>query len=135
MSFRREKFVPRGGPDGGDGGNGGDVVVQSDAALHTLLDLRYHSYNFAESGVHGKGKKMHGRCGADLTIRVPLGTLLKAPDTNEGLWDFQGDGRRFVAARGGRGVLLVRSQLAAAPVRRTPRSCRALSSTQAPWRV
>lgn len=103
MSFRREKYVPRGGPNGGDGGDGGDVVVQSDAALHTLLDLRYHSYNFAADGAHGKGKDMHGKRGAELLIRVPVGTILKDPETDDILWDFQHDGERFIAARGGRG--------------------------------
>lgn len=103
VSFRREKFVPRGGPDGGDGGNGGNVIVQTDPSLQTLLDLRYHSYNFAEAGAHGKGKQMHGRRGADLVIRVPDGTLLKEPDTQAVLWDFHRDGSPFVAARGGRG--------------------------------
>jgi GTP-binding protein len=77
--------------------------VQSDASLHTLLDLRYHSYNFAAPGGHGKGKQMHGKRGADLIIRVPPGTLLKDANTHEVLWDFQEDGPRFVAARGGRG--------------------------------
>ena len=103
VSFRREKYVPRGGPNGGDGGDGGSVIVQSDAALHTLLDLRYHSYNFAADGAHGKGKDMHGKRGEDLIIRVPLGTLLKDPETDEILWDFQHDGDHFVAAPGGRG--------------------------------
>jgi GTP-binding protein len=103
VSFRREKYVPRGGPNGGDGGDGGSVIVQSDAALHTLLDLRYHSYNFAADGAHGKGKDMHGRRGEDLIIRVPLGTILKDPETGEILWDFQHHGDHFVAARGGRG--------------------------------
>jgi GTP-binding protein len=103
LSFRREKFVPRGGPDGGDGGDGGSVVMRTDASLHTLLDLRYHSYNFADSGAHGKGKQMHGKRGAELTIRVPLGTLIKDPDTQEVVWDFHVDGPCFVAARGGRG--------------------------------
>jgi GTP-binding protein len=103
LSFRREKFVPRGGPDGGDGGDGGSVIVQRDTALHTLLDLQYHSFNFAARGAHGKGKQMHGRRGEDLIIRVPPGTLLKDPETHEVLWDFQSDGERFVAARGGRG--------------------------------
>jgi GTPase len=77
MSFRREKFVPRGGPDGGNGGDGGNVVVQSDAALSTLLDLRYHSFNFASNGAHGKGKNMYGKRGEDLRLRVPPGTILK----------------------------------------------------------
>jgi GTP-binding protein len=103
LSFRREKFVPRGGPNGGDGGDGGSVILQVDAALHTLLDLRYHAHNFADNGAHGKGKDMHGRRGEDLIIRVPPGTLLKDPDTDEIIWDFQEDGERFVAAAGGRG--------------------------------
>ncbi|MCZ6875144.1 MAG: GTPase ObgE [bacterium] len=103
LSFRREKFVPRGGPDGGDGGNGGSVILQSDPSLHTLLDLRYHPHNVAESGAHGKGKQMHGKRGADLTIRVPFGTLIKDASTDHILWDFQIDGRAFVAAHGGRG--------------------------------
>jgi GTP-binding protein len=103
VSFRREKYVPRGGPNGGDGGDGGSVIVQSDAALHTLLDLRYHSYNFAADGAHGKGKDMHGKRGEDLIIRVPLGTILKDPETDEILWDFQHDGDYFVAAQGGHG--------------------------------
>jgi GTP-binding protein len=77
--------------------------VQSDAALHTLLDLRYHSYNFAADGAHGKGKDMHGKRGEDLIIRVPLGTILKDPETDEILWDFQHDGDYFVAAQGGCG--------------------------------
>jgi GTP-binding protein len=103
LSFRREKFVPRGGPDGGDGGDGGDVIIQTDASLHTLQDLRYHSYNFAAAGAHGKGKQMHGRRGTALIIRVPEGTLIKEPDTQQLLWDFQTDGTSFIAARGGRG--------------------------------
>ena len=103
MSFRREKFVPRGGPDGGDGGDGGDVVIQSDAALHTLLDLRYHAFTVADRGVHGKGKNMHGRRGKDVILRVPVGTILKTLENDEILWDFQQDGERFIAAHGGRG--------------------------------
>jgi GTPase len=103
VSFRREKYVPRGGPNGGDGGDGGSVIIQSDATLHTLLDLRYHSHNFAAHGAHGKGKDMHGKRGEDLLIHVPLGTILKDPQTDEILWDFQQDGERFVAATGGRG--------------------------------
>lgn len=103
VSFRREKFIPRGGPDGGDGGNGGAVIVQSDASMHTLLDLHYHSLNFAERGVHGKGKTMHGKRGQDLYIRVPVGTICKDAETDEILWDFQRDGEHFAAAHGGRG--------------------------------
>ncbi len=103
LSFRREKYVPRGGPDGGNGGNGGSVILQSDPALRTLLDLRYHSFSFAERGVHGKGKDMHGRRGQDLIIRVPPGTACYDAETHELLWDFQSNGERFVVARGGRG--------------------------------
>ena len=103
VSFRREKFVPRGGPDGGDGGKGGDVVVQSDASLHTLLDLRYHAFVFAERGRHGKGKNMHGRSGQDVILRVPVGTLLTDAKTDDVLWDFHHQDERFIAARGGRG--------------------------------
>ena len=103
LSFRREKYVPRGGPDGGDGGKGGSVVMQSDAALQTLLDLRYHSFIVAERGVHGKGKNMHGRRGDDAVLRVPVGTVVRDLDTQDILWDFQQDGERFIAAHGGRG--------------------------------
>ncbi len=103
LSFRREKFVPRGGPDGGDGGHGGSVVFQSDAALHTLLDLRYRALTIAERGVHGKGKKMHGKRGQDTILRVPVGTLIRDEETHELLWDSQSDGEHFVAAQGGRG--------------------------------
>ncbi len=75
VSFRREKFIPRGGPNGGDGGDGGDVIVESHASVRTLLDLHYHTFNFAERGVHGKGKDMHGKRGKGLLIRVPVGTI------------------------------------------------------------
>jgi GTP-binding protein len=123
VSFRREKFVPRGGPDGGDGGNGGSVVLQRDSALLTLLDLRFRPHNIAESGAHGKGKKMHGKQGADLTVRVPPGSLLKDSISGETLWDFQADGESFVAApggRGGRGNARFATSTNRAPRRATP---------------
>jgi GTP-binding protein len=103
ISFRREKFVPRGGPDGGDGGKGGDIVVESDAALHTLLDLRYHPFVGAERGQHGRGKTMHGKSGQEAVVRVPVGTLLLDAKSADVLWDFQQHGERFIAAYGGRG--------------------------------
>jgi GTP-binding protein len=103
MSFRREKFIPRGGPDGGNGGDGGSVIIRSDAALQTLLDLRYHSFSFASSGQHGKGKDMQGRRGEDLHIRVPLGTLVYDAETQEILCDLQHHGEECIVARGGRG--------------------------------
>jgi len=103
VSFRREKFIPRGGPNGGDGGDGGDVIVESTASVRTLLDLRYHSLNFAERGMHGQGKDMHGKRGKDLLIRVPVGTICKDADTDEVLWDFQEEGACVIMAHGGRG--------------------------------
>ena len=95
VSFRREKFVPRGGPNGGDGGDGGDVIVESTASVRTLLDLHYHPLNVAERGVHGKGKDMHGKRGKDRVMRVPVGTICKDADTDEVLWDFQHEDERL----------------------------------------
>ncbi|MBM3222833.1 MAG: GTPase ObgE [Candidatus Tectomicrobia bacterium] len=103
VSFRREKYIPRGGPNGGDGGNGGHVIIESTASMRTLLDLRYHSLNFAERGEHGQGKDMHGKRGQDLVIRVPVGTICKDAETDELLWDFQRDGEQVIVAHGGRG--------------------------------
>ena len=103
MSFRREKFVPRGGPDGGDGGDGGDVVFRADRNLSTLMDLRYKQHYKAERGRHGQGKNKHGRKGQDIEIRVPLGTVIKDGETGEGLADLTVDGQKTVVARRGRG--------------------------------
>ncbi len=103
VSFRREKFIPRGGPNGGDGGKGGDVILQADAQLTTLLDLTYPRPFRAPKGSHGKGKDQTGRDGDDLVIRVPIGTLLRDDQTGEVLQDFLFDAQRFVAAAGGRG--------------------------------
>ena len=80
-SFRREKFVPKGGPDGGDGGPGGSVFVRADANLSTLLDYRYHTHWKAERGIHGKGKQMTGKTGADLVLPVPPGTEIHDADS------------------------------------------------------
>lgn len=131
VSFRREKFVPRGGPDGGDGGKGGDVVVQSDASLHTLLDLRYHPSVFAERGRHGKGKNMHGRSGQDAILRVPVGTLLKDAKTHDVLWDFQHQGECFIAAHGGRGGR--GNAHFATPTQRAPRRATAGTEGEERW--
>lgn len=103
VSFRRERFVPRGGPNGGDGGKGGDVILQADTQLITLLDLTYPKQFRAQKGSHGRGKDQTGKNGEDLIIRVPAGTLVRDDQTGEVLQDLLFDGQRFVAAKGGRG--------------------------------
>jgi len=100
-SFRREKYVPLGGPDGGNGGAGGDVVLLADAALNTLVDLRYQAHYRAEHGAAGHGKNMTGRDGADLIIRVPAGTTVIDDETLEVLGDLALADARLVVAKGG----------------------------------
>ena len=102
-AFRREKFVPRGGPSGGDGGRGGDVWIVAEASLNTLLHLRYNPLHIAARGLHGEGSNRSGKDGDDAIVRVPLGTQVFDPGTNELLFDFDEDGQRWLAARGGRG--------------------------------
>lgn len=102
-AFRREKFVPRGGPSGGDGGRGGDVVLVADASLNTLLHLRYNPQHRAERGSHGEGSNRSGHNGADLIVRVPVGTQIFDAATGDLLHDLSHDGDRWQAARGGRG--------------------------------
>ena len=102
-AFRREKFVPRGGPSGGDGGRGGDVILVADASLNTLLHLRYNPQHIAQRGSHGEGSNRSGREGADLIVRVPVGTQIFDATTGELLHDLNHDGDRWLAARGGRG--------------------------------
>lgn len=102
-AFRREKFVPRGGPSGGDGGRGGDVWLVADASLNTLLHLRYNPLHIAGRGLHGEGSNRSGRDGEAAVVRVPVGTQVFDPQTNELLFDFDADGERWLAARGGRG--------------------------------
>jgi len=102
-AFRREKFVPRGGPSGGDGGRGGDVVLVADASLNTLLHLRYNPQHIAERGSHGEGSNRSGHTGADLIVRVPVGTQIFDAATGDLLHDLSHDGDRWLAARGGRG--------------------------------
>ena len=103
VSFRREKFVPRGGPDGGDGGDGGSVLLEADPAITTLLDYHYQRHYTAKRGQHGKGAYKHGRSGADTVLRVPLGTVVFERDTRELLGDLTVPGQRLPAARGARG--------------------------------
>ncbi len=103
VSFRREKFVAKGGPDGGDGGDGGDVILEASRRLHSLIDFKYRSHFLAKSGSNGSGKKMHGRNGADCVVKVPLGSVIKDAETGEVFADLAADGDRYIAAAGGRG--------------------------------
>src|SRR5882757_4874852 len=94
-AFRREKFVPRGGPSGGDGGRGGDVWVVADSSLNTLLHLRYNPEHNAGRGMHGEGSNRSGREGKDETVRVPVGTQIFDSSTEEMLRDLAEDGARW----------------------------------------
>jgi len=103
VHFRREKFVPRGGPDGGNGGDGGDVILVADPALHTLLDFQYESVFSAESGGHGAGKHRDGKRGADRIVPVPPGTVVYDQSSGQQVADLVVPGDRLIAARGGKG--------------------------------
>lgn len=104
-SFRREAHVPKGGPDGGDGGPGGDVVLEADGTLTTLIDYHYKRHFKAVRGTHGKGAGKDGAHGPDLILRVPKGTIVRDADTGETLGDLTRDGQRLVVSRGGGGGL------------------------------
>lgn len=103
VSFRREKYVPKGGPDGGDGGNGGDVMIKVDPHTTTLLDFRYTKHYKAGNGEHGKGALKHGKKGEDLWIKVPPGTIAKDVETKKVLADLTKEDQICVAAKGGKG--------------------------------
>lgn len=103
VSFRREKFIPFGGPNGGDGGKGGDVVFEAQAGLSTLLELRHKPHQKAEKGHNGMGKDRHGASGADRVIRVPVGTVIKDAESGEQLADLTEHGQRLILLKGGRG--------------------------------
>ncbi|MGH7259001.1 MAG: Obg family GTPase CgtA, partial [Nitrospiraceae bacterium] len=102
-SFRREKYVPRGGPDGGDGGNGGHVLFVASHRLTTLLDLRFQKHYEANSGGYGEGSNRHGANGTDVVVPVPVGTMMFDDTTQEVLADLKSEGEQWVAAKGGRG--------------------------------
>ena len=105
VHFRREKFVPRGGPDGGDGGRGGSVYIEATTSLNTLIDYRYHQHFKAENGGAGARQKMHGAKGDDVVLRVPCGTIIRDAETQELVADLIEPGQRVMVARGGRGGL------------------------------
>ncbi|XOF32853.1 MAG: GTPase ObgE [Candidatus Electrothrix sp. YB6] len=103
VSFRREKFVPKGGPNGGDGGRGGSLFIEADPRKHSLIDFRYRSHFKAERGGNGQGSDKHGRSGRDTVIQVPPGSVVKEAETGRVLADLTEPGQRFTAAQGGRG--------------------------------
>ncbi len=119
VSFRREKFVPKGGPDGGDGGDGGDVIIVADRNISTLIDLRYRRHYKAQRGQHGMGSNCHGKKGRSVRIRVPVGTVVKDAHTGKVLADLTEDGQEFICARGGKGGL--GNARFATPTNRAPR--------------
>jgi GTP-binding protein len=104
-SFRREKFIPKGGPDGGDGGRGGSVWARADRNINTLIDYRYARRHQAANGEPGRGSDCYGASGSDIELRVPVGTIFLDADTGEKLTDLATDGERALLARGGRGGL------------------------------
>ena len=119
VSFRREKFVPKGGPDGGDGGRGGHVWLRTNPQLTTLLDFKYKKKYIAVRGVHGQGARKTGRDGADIVIDVPCGTIVRNAETHEIIADLTGEDQELLIARGGKGGR--GNQHFATPIRQAPR--------------
>ena len=119
LSFRREKFIPKGGPDGGDGGDGGSVICKVDSQLHTLLDYRYKKHFKAEKGKNGQGSNKFGKSGNNIIIKVPKGTLVKNLDSGEIIGDLITDNQELVVAKGGMGGK--GNARYATPTNRTPR--------------
>ena len=103
VAFRREAYVPKGGPSGGDGGKGGDVIIVADKQLGTLIDLKYQQNYWAENGEQGRGKQQTGADGKEIVIRVPMGTLVRDMETRDTIVDLDEDGKWYILARGGRG--------------------------------
>jgi GTP-binding protein len=102
-SFRREKHVAKGGPNGGDGGRGGSIILQVDPHLHTLIDFKYKKHYVAKHGQHGMGKDRHGRAAADIIIKMPTGTVVKEAESDNILVDLLKPGQKYIAAQGGKG--------------------------------
>lgn len=103
VAFRREKYIPEGGPAGGDGGRGGSIIFEADEGLRTLVDFRYKKHFKAPKGEHGRSKKMHGSNGEDLVIKVPVGTVVKIADSHEIIADLTEGGQQYIVAKGGGG--------------------------------
>ena len=103
VAFRREKYVPKGGPAGGDGGKGGSIILRADEGLRTLIDFRYQTHYKGKRGDHGSGAKQHGRSADDIVLRVPVGTVVRDADTKKLLGDLRHHGQEIVVALGGRG--------------------------------
>lgn len=103
VAFRREKYEPAGGPYGGDGGNGGNIIIQGDEGIRTLMDFRYKRSYKAENGENGKTKKQFGKKGQDLILRVPVGTLVKDGDSGKVIVDIKEHNQSFIIAKGGKG--------------------------------
>ncbi|AWM76465.1 GTPase ObgE [Phenylobacterium parvum] len=103
VSFRREKYIEYGGPDGGDGGRGGDVWIEAVDGLNTLIDYRYHQHFKAETGIHGMGRNRHGAAGADVVLKVPVGTEVLEEDRETLIVDLDHAGQRVLLAKGGNG--------------------------------
>jgi GTP-binding protein len=123
ISFRREKFIPLGGPDGGDGGNGGDVYLEADENLNTLVDFRHEKMFRAKRGENGMGRQMYGKGGEDITITVPVGTVVHNIETDEVIGDLTAHGDRLLVAKGGKGGLgnmHFKSSINRSPRRSTP---------------
>ena len=124
--------MPRGGPDGGDGGKGGHIIFSATDELNTLLDQRYHSEYRAKKGQHGMGKKMHGKDGEDLIVRVPIGTIIKDTNTND-MIDLDKNGMKAEIAKGGRGGL--GNSHFATPVRQAPRYAQPGEEGEEKWLI
>lgn len=133
VSFRREKYVPRGGPDGGDGGRGGNIIIRASRDLNTLLDFKYKKEYRAKKGEHGKGSNQHGRDGEDLIIPVPVGTVIKDADTEEIIADLIHEGQEVIVAKGGKGGL--GNAHFATSTRRAPRFAQPGQKGQERWLI
>jgi GTP-binding protein len=131
VSFRREKYVPRGGPDGGDGGKGGNVLITADSQLNTLIDFRYLQKFVAKNGASGKGGLKQGKSGEDLIIRVPVGTLIKDAENREIIGDLVEDKQTVVIAKGGRGGR--GNARFATPTHQTPREAESGTPGEERW--